>query len=49
MAIAKRCKFCGKRLDAKGYCQNEQCPDYERTKELEDDDAGVGREVREAD
>ena len=33
--MAKRCKFCGKKLDSKGCCQNKNCPDYERTKVIE--------------
>ena len=34
MAIAKRCKFCGHKLDSKGYCRNAECADYERTKTM---------------
>jgi hypothetical protein len=35
MAVAKRCPFCHKKLDAKGLCQNKECVDYERTKIIE--------------
>jgi hypothetical protein len=35
MAVAKRCKFCGKKVDDKGRCQNKQCVDYKRTQMLE--------------
>lgn len=31
MARAKRCPFCGHKLDAKGWCQNTKCADYIRT------------------
>lgn len=31
MARAKRCPFCGHKLDAEGWCRNENCPDYIRT------------------
>ena len=31
MAVAKRCIFCGKKLRADGYCENQKCPDYKRT------------------
>ena len=31
MAVAKRCIFCGKKLRKDGYCENEKCPDYQRT------------------
>lgn len=27
-----RCKFCGKKLDAAGYCTNEKCPESIRAK-----------------
>jgi hypothetical protein len=33
--VIKRCVFCGKKLDDKGYCQNTECPDYLRTKIME--------------
>ena len=35
---AKRCPFCGKKVDKKGYCQNTSCVDYERTKMHEEQD-----------
>jgi len=35
---AKRCPFCGKKVDKKGYCQNTSCIDYERTKMHEEQD-----------
>lgn len=31
MALAKRCPFCGKKLDSEGFCQNKNCTDYKRT------------------
>lgn len=31
MARAKRCPFCGHKLDAEGWCRNEKCADYIRT------------------
>jgi hypothetical protein len=31
MAVVKRCPFCHKKLDNKGYCQNKSCVDYKRT------------------
>ena len=40
MAIAKRCTFCGKKLDAEGYCQNKQCIDYKRTEMHEKEQKG---------
>ena len=38
MAITKRCVFCRKKLDDKGYCQNPNCVDYARTKKHEEED-----------
>jgi hypothetical protein len=35
---AKRCPFCRKKLDDKGYCQNVNCVDYPRTKKHEEED-----------
>lgn len=32
MARVKRCIFCMKPLRSDGYCENEKCVDYERTK-----------------
>lgn len=37
---AKRCPFCGKKLDKKGFCQNTDCVDYKRTQMHEHDDDG---------
>ncbi len=37
--MAKRCVFCGRKTDAKGRCQNQNCVDYTRTKLLEDAEA----------
>lgn len=31
MARAKRCSFCGHKLDAEGWCRNTKCADYIRT------------------
>lgn len=31
MARAKRCPFCGYKLDTEGWCRNEKCADYIRT------------------
>lgn len=31
MARAKRCPFCGYKLDAEGWCRNTKCADYIRT------------------
>lgn len=31
MAFAKRCPFCGHKLDSEGWCRNEKCADYIRT------------------
>lgn len=31
MARAKRCPFCGHKLDAEGWCRNTKCADYIRT------------------
>lgn len=31
MARAKRCPFCGHKLDAAGWCRNTKCADYIRT------------------
>lgn len=31
MARAKRCPFCGHKLDVEGWCRNESCADYIRT------------------
>ncbi len=36
--IKKRCVFCRKVLDSKGRCQNKKCPDYIRTRILEEED-----------
>lgn len=36
MAKVKRCPFCGKKLDAKGRCQNKRCADYKRTQILKE-------------
>ncbi|WP_196595086.1 hypothetical protein [Pectinatus frisingensis] len=33
--MSTRCPFCGYKLDANNYCQNQKCADYERTKILE--------------
>ncbi|WP_196601769.1 hypothetical protein [Pectinatus frisingensis] len=33
--MSTRCPFCGYKLDTNGYCQNQKCADYERTKILE--------------
>ena len=32
---AKRCGFCGRKLDEKGNCQNTNCVDYKRTQIIE--------------
>ena len=32
---AKRCGFCGHKLDEKGNCQNKKCVDYKRTQIIE--------------
>lgn len=37
--MAKRCVFCGKKLDDKGRCQNHDCPDYIRTQIIEAEEA----------
>ena len=34
--MVKRCIFCGKKLGENGRCQNHDCPDYIRTKIIED-------------
>ena len=31
MARAKRCPFCGHKLDKEGWCRNKDCADYIRT------------------
>lgn len=31
MARAKRCPFCGHKLDEEGWCRNTKCADYIRT------------------
>lgn len=31
MARAKRCPFCGHKLDKEGWCRNKGCADYIRT------------------
>lgn len=30
-----RCKFCARKLDEKGLCQNPKCADHTRTKIIE--------------
>jgi hypothetical protein len=32
---AKRCGFCGRKVDANGHCQNQNCVDYKRTQIIE--------------
>ena len=34
----KRCPFCGHKLNEKGFCENKNCPDYERTKSEESEE-----------
>lgn len=31
MVRAKRCPFCGHKLDTEGWCRNTKCVDYIRT------------------
>ena len=38
MSRIKRCTFCGKKLDDKGYCQNKECVDYKRTQIHEEEE-----------
>ena len=39
MARAKRCPFCGHKLDAEGWCRNTKCADYIRTQTHDDEKA----------
>lgn len=45
MARAKRCPFCGHKLDAEGWCRNEKCADYIRT---QTHDAEVAKKATES-
>jgi len=33
--MAERCKFCAKKLNDKGYCENQKCPDNIRREIIE--------------
>ena len=33
--MAERCKFCAKKLNDKGYCENQKCPDNLRREIIE--------------
>ena len=35
----KRCKVCAKKLDKKGNCTNEKCPECTRAKIMQDAEA----------
>lgn len=44
--MTKRCVFCGNKLDEKGRCQNTDCPDYIRTKIIEEaEKAGSAKDI----
>ena len=40
---AKRCPFCGHKLDENGKCQNVKCVDYKRTQIKEKEEAKSGK------
>ena len=33
--MTERCKFCAKKLNDKGYCENQKCPDNIRREIIE--------------
>ena len=33
--MAERCKFCAKKVNDKGYCENQKCPDNIRREIIE--------------
>ena len=33
--MAERCKFCAKKVNDKGYCENKKCPDNFRREIIE--------------
>lgn len=37
--MQKRCKFCAKKLNQDGYCENEKCPENLRREIIEKEQA----------